>query len=151
MQFISGIKNSSINIITYGRIQYFLFFLRCWYNTVFVIFRRRHDCYWLLSNSNCRNITIALYHYSIILVCRTHNFKSYDILLGNYIFRSRQRRVVVFVGRGSNCDQKFIDYLGPATIFKSLDFVVKQKLLYCKNEKKKNKKLYYEWLLLILP
>ena len=49
----------------------------------------------------------------------------------------------------TTCGQKFIDYLGPTT-FNSLDYDIKQKLLYYKNKNQK-KKLINEWLLCNLP
>jgi len=38
----------------------------------------------------------------------------------------------------TKCGQKFIDYLGPTT-FDSLDYDIKQKLLYYKNKNQKKK------------
>jgi len=63
----------------------------------------------------------------------------------------RQRRALDALVKyvKTTCGQKFIDYLGPTT-FNSLDYDIKQKLLYYKNKNQKQK-IINEWLLCNLP
>lgn len=72
----------------YGWIQYFLFslILRC---------RYQHDT--IQNSSSSEDDMIATDYWATAktspIVCRTHDVRSNDILLGNYFFKSRQRRV----------------------------------------------------------